>query len=661
MNTLARRGSLAQALPWLPSLLLSAAALAPPAVAATAFNAVLFEESVHAKMKGQVKAYAFAVADKDGIQARAASGWAQDPADGNLAMSTTIPSGIGSVTKMLSGVALLNLLEAQSEVRLDTPIWNKLPKKWQQKYAGTQVECVTYRQLLQHRSGFVLGEDGDDPGVENFEAAGKKSCPFSAARKYNNFNIYLLRYLIPALAYPQDVAAIESKHAQRSFDDYSKQVNIDYSHLYERYVKAAVLGRGLVPIAASCRPEAELMPKVAKGYSDRADTRGGLVNSTAKLMEAGDYCPSQGSWYMSAEMLAQFGRTLLFSDRYLTSATRGMLFDPKRSDERILWSSTVQHAGFGTETGQSAWPYHGGDQKPGYHAALVQLPHGRVGAALINSSERSSGQLASALIGAYHDATRGVPVALAKHGLTPAQYQHFASELDANGHTIDWVDFYNVGAQVFVNAVFRPAADGKAYARHNLTGAQYQQEYEQKVKRGPFRLVLVDSYLDGGEPRYAFLMRRGASDGAPAYHGASAADHQRLFDEYTAKGFVPTSVSVVSHGGERRYSTSWQRRDTKGLVVRSSLGATEYQALAEDLTGKGMELAYLNTYVHGGQLQYSAVFVGDIDRPQVLRHGMDPVRYQHEFDDWTGKGFGLKLVAGAGVGTQHRFAAVWQR
>ena len=660
MTTLAPTASSTPALRRLPWLLSFAAALAPPAMAAPAFNAVLFEESVHAKMKGQVKAYAFVVADKDGIQARAAGGWAQDPADGNLAMSTTIPSGIGSVTKTLSGVALLNLLEAQPEVRLDTPIWNKLPKKWQQKYAGTQVECVTYRQLLQHRSGFLLGEDNDDPGVENFEAAGKKSCPFKATRKYNNFNIYLLRYLIPALAYPQDVAAIESKHAQRSFDDYSKQVNIEYSHLYERYVKATVLARGLVPIAASCRPEAELMPKVAKGYADRTDTNGGLINTTAKLKDTGNYCASQGSWYTSAEMLAQFGRTLLFSDRYLTPATRGMLFDPKQADERIVWSSTVQHAGFGAETGQSAWPYHGGAQG-GYRAALVQLPHGHVGAALINSGEHSSTQLASALIGAFHDATRGVPVALAKHGLTPAQYQHYASEMDANGHTIDWVDFYNVGERVFVNAVFRPATEGKAYARHNLSGAQYQQEYEQKVKNGPFRLVLVDSYLDGGEPRYAFLMRRGANDGAPAYHGANAADHKRLFDEHTAKGFVPTSVSVVSHGGERRFSTSWQRRNTKGLVVRSTLDAAEYEALTDDLTGKGMELAYLNVYAHAGQLQYSAVFVGDIDRPQVLRHGMDPARYQHEFDDWGGKGFGLKLVAGAGVGTQHRFAAVWQR
>ncbi|MBL7747088.1 MAG: serine hydrolase, partial [Chitinophagaceae bacterium] len=106
------------------------------------FNAVLFEEIVNKKMKNTVKGYAFAVGDKDGIKARSEGGWAQDPGDGNLRMTTKIPSCIGSVSKMMSSVALLNLLEALPSVKLDDPIFTKLPKKWQQKYKNTQVEWL---------------------------------------------------------------------------------------------------------------------------------------------------------------------------------------------------------------------------------------------------------------------------------------------------------------------------------------------------------------------------------------------------------------------------------------------------------------------------------------------------------------------------------------
>ena len=124
---------------------------------------------------------------------------------------------------------------------------------------------------------------------------------------------------------------------------------------------------------------------------------------------------------------------------------------------------------------------------------------------------------------------------------------------------------------------------------------------------------------------------------------------------------MPTSVSVVSVGGERRFSTVWAKASAGSIVVRSTLDSAAYQALAEDMAQRKMELVYLNSYAHQGVLQYSAVFAENVDRPQVWRHGLSAAEYQSAFDDWTGKGYGLRLVAGGGVGASQRFSAVWQR
>ncbi len=112
----------------------------PPA---PVFNGVLFEEHVRSTLGTIVKGYAFAVADRDGtIQARAAGGWAQDPTDGNVRMTTDIASGLGSVTKMMSGAALLHLFErralanASVAAQLDTPMLARLPQKWQSQWRG---------------------------------------------------------------------------------------------------------------------------------------------------------------------------------------------------------------------------------------------------------------------------------------------------------------------------------------------------------------------------------------------------------------------------------------------------------------------------------------------------------------------------------------------
>ena len=67
-------------------------------------------------------------------------------------------------------------------------------------------------------------------------------------------------------------------------------------------------------------------------------------------------------------------------------------------------------------------------------------------------------------------------------------------------------------------------------------------------------------------------------------------------------------------------------------------------------------------YVHQNEVQYSAVFVGaGAGREQAWRHGMDAHAYDREFDTLIGKGFGLKLVTGAGAASGQIFAAVWER
>ena len=156
-------------------------------------------------------------------------------------------------------------------------------------------------------------------------------------------------------------------------------------------------------------------------------------------------------------------------------------------------------------------------------------------------------------------------------------------------------------------------------------------------------------------------MTAGDGKDLPAYHGADAAQHKKLFDTYTSRGFVPTSVSVVSVKGERFFSTSWERGRPNGLMVRSTVDGREYQQLATDMAARHMALTYLNTYVHQGEVQDSVVFVGGTGRDQEWRHGMTGDGYQDAFDTLTAKGLGLRLVTGAGAGSTPVFAAVWER
>ena len=200
------------------------------------------------------------------------------------------------------------------------------------------------------------------------------------------------------------------------------------------------LPRSLDRLLATCRPQKDLPARAsAKGYANKDDKKGAFLQTPDWEKSAESYCPSQGSWYLSAESLALFGRNLLYTDRWVSPATRRLMFDPANSGEEFPWAGTVRHDDFGKEMGQSTWPSHGGSQG-GYKAALVQLPYGYVGAALINSADRESDQIAKTLMDAFYAGTRGKAISRTKHGITPSAYQAYVwSWTRAGTRSTGWI------------------------------------------------------------------------------------------------------------------------------------------------------------------------------------------------------------------------------
>lgn len=280
---------------------------------------------------------------------------------------------------------------------------------------------------------------------------------------------------------------------------------------------------------------------------------------------------------------------------------------------------------------------------------------------MVNSDEKGSGTLARLLIDSFYEATRNQPISLAKHGITEGKYQQYVSELAEHGSMPDWINFYNVGDEVFVNVIFRPSKTGWL-ARHGLNSAEYQDLYDEHVKDGSYKIKQVDSYVRAGQIRYAVVLVKGDNANMPAYHGLTADEHQKKFDDWTSKGFVPVNLSVTSIGGQRRYAGFYEKKNVGGLAVKSFLTGEQYQTFVnEQVEDAKREIAYLKSYNHNGNIHYSAIFYGNIDRPQVLRHGMSSSGYQGEFDKWVGQRYALKMVTAAAKDRNQVFAAVWQK
>lgn len=264
-------------------------------------------------------------------------------------------------------------------------------------------------------------------------------------------------------------------------------------------------------------------------------------------------------------------------------------------------------------------------------------------------------------------AARKVPGAIrpgakevARHGVPARDYQCLFDQAVAAGYAPEWVDGFDIDGKAFYNAVFRPRGGAPWAAFHGLTGAQYQQRFDEYVGKG-YRPHQVEAYATADGPRYAAIFRKQAGPAFRAYHGKSATEHQQRMDAWTAEGYRPRNVAVASIDGQRRYTALYEKADTGGWQARSQLSAADYQQAFDDNAGAGRGLAYLNAYVHGGQAQFSAIWTGKANGAQRARHGLSGAQYQAEWNSATGAGYLTRDVTGYGIDGVARYAAFWRK
>lgn len=247
---------------------------------------------------------------------------------------------------------------------------------------------------------------------------------------------------------------------------------------------------------------------------------------------------------------------------------------------------------------------------------------------------------------------------VARHGLPIEDFQCLHDQAGRAGYAAASLDMFDVGGRTYVNAVFRPVSTAVA-VNHNMTAAGYQKRFDELGRQG-FRLVTVESYRDGGNVRYAAIWRKAGGPEQAAYHGRSTAEHQAKLDDWTAKGFRPKSISVVSDGGERRYTALYEKADVGSWQAKSQLTPAEYQALFNENDGKGRQVVYLNGYSHGGKPYLVAIWNAKTAAASKSRHGLTSAAYQDEWESARAGGMLTRTVTGY-VDGGVRYAAVWRK
>jgi CubicO group peptidase (beta-lactamase class C family) len=194
------------------------------------------------------------------------------------------------------------------------------------------------------------------------------------------------------------------------------------------------------------------------------------------------------------------------------------------------------------------------------------------------------------------------PAYTARHNMTPAQYQNEVNTLKAQGYRPVQVSGFPSGGDCKYAAIFfKEANPPQAVAKHGLTSAQYQDEYD-KWKGLGYKLTDISAYTVGGVDFYAAIWEKIAGPDRYCRHGMTSAQYQDEVELRASQGFRLHKVSGYSVANQPRFAAIWLKTTGPALAARHAIsGAQNYQDEVERLYYLGYRPGWINGYTVNNQ------------------------------------------------------------
>lgn len=193
------------------------------------------------------------------------------------AMSTSVPSNIASLSKVLTTVAVLQWL-ASHNLTVAAKISPYLPPDW---IHGPNIDMITFKDLLTHKAGFRNDENNELYAGLQQQIADGVQLSNMAIPQYNNLNFALFRVLLPYMAGFSDPGPAQRATATADFYvDYMRQHVFLPLGITQADCKPAV---GSDPVFYYPAPAAGLIPGVNGGDWTLICGGGGWVLTTEDL------------------------------------------------------------------------------------------------------------------------------------------------------------------------------------------------------------------------------------------------------------------------------------------------------------------------------------------------------------------------------------------
>ncbi|ERF72728.1 hypothetical protein EPUS_04781 [Endocarpon pusillum Z07020] len=252
------------------------------------------------------------------------------------------------------------------------------------------------------------------------------------------------------------------------------------------------------------------------------------------------------------------------------------------------------------------------------------------------------------------------------HGLTSQEYQSKHDELVAQSFRPTYISGYTVRNKELYTCVFEKIEGPRWISSHNITGPEYDSEFDKKVNQG-YRLVFVNGYAGrDGLDKYSWVWEMRSSPSWVSYAGIGRTRYEAEYSKRLADGYRLTHLSGFEDypGGEARFAAIWEKSPGPKSVSKVDMTTTTFERENERLSTSGYSLDVISAYEIKGALQYAAIWLlkSEVDGlPQLSKWGLTSEEYHQQYRNNRFQGYRARTVLGYPIsrGDGARYAYIY--
>jgi len=150
------------------------------------------------------------------------------------------------------------------------------------------------------------------------------------------------------------------------------------------------------------------------------------------------------------------------------------------------------------------------------------------------------------------------PAWTAYHGRTDAQHQALFNNLNAAGYRIVNSSVVFVGGQRSHTAFYEQKFVGSYEARPVLTSAEYQAKFNENKAAGR-QLVYLNAYDQAGSVRFTAIWQSAVAGAYVARHDLTRAEYQDEWELRLGQGYLTRLVTGYDAGASANYAALWRK------------------------------------------------------------------------------------------------------